>query len=77
MKKASHGMNIFSTFKFVGFRSSIKHNKINDFKRRLIILPLPGTDRCLLGKVKISFGKQTFYVGASLTERILEVIVFV
>ena len=39
--------------------------------------PLPGTDRCLLGKVEVSLGKKTFYVRAGLAERILEVIVLV
>ena len=39
--------------------------------------PLPGADRCLLGKVVVSLGKKTFYVGAGLAERILEVIVLV
>ena len=38
---------------------------------------LPGTDRYLLGKVVGSLGKKTFYVGAGLAERILEVIVLV
>ena len=54
----------------------------NDSISRMIMqqqqqYPLPGADRCLLGKVVVSLGKKTFYVGAGLAERILEVIVLV
>ena len=52
----------------------------NDSIPRMIMQqqhPLPGADRCLLGKVVVSLGKKTFYVWAGLAERILEVIVLV
>ena len=57
--------------------------KINDFIQRIIRQQhqqysySPDTDSCLLGKRVGSLGKKTFYVGAGMAERILEVIVLI